>query len=93
MFEDMRTEKIPVSQSDFNSYGEIEKKHDIVFKPKNNISESVFRAFGWLDGIKGLIHEYELITIVAFLILLLLDCDDNIELLIAAAIMLYPFLK
>ncbi len=93
MFEDMRTERVPVSQQNNDLFGETEGRRDIVFRPKGTVTDSVMNAFGWLDGVKGLIHKYEQLVIVAVLILLLLDCDDNIELLIAAGIMLYPLLK
>ena len=90
MFEDMQSERIPVSQ---DVICEGEQMKDIVFHPKTNVHESVSKVFGWLDGIKGYVRDYEQIIIVAVFILLLLDCDDNIELIIAAGLMLYPLLK
>lgn len=93
MFEDMRTDQVPVSGGDG---GYIDRNHrDVVFRPKEHggLAESFSGAFGILDTVRNFVRENEEWLIIAVAVLLLLDCDDNIELIIAAGIILYPLLK
>lgn len=62
-------------------------------KPDGNVREAPGELLGTLDYIRRLVCGNRQGILLLISVLLICDCDDSVEMLIALALFLYPVLK